>query len=219
MDSAVVGEIGRHPGWPVRLGPLRVTAGILALRPPRLFDGSTWSQIRLRDKTYLELWEPAASGTWEDRNSRAAWLGQWMALRSLGRRGLSLPFMIMVDGRFAGQITVGNVTRGSLRSAWIGYWVSSELVGGGVATASVGLVADHCFSGAGLHRLEATVRPENRASIRVLNKVGFREEGLYQRYLAVAGDWRDHLCFAITAEETADGLVNRLVADGRATFP
>jgi ribosomal-protein-alanine N-acetyltransferase len=118
-----------------------------------------------------------------------------------------------------GQITVGNVIRASLRSAWIGYWVSSEVVGGGVATAAVALVVDHALSSAGLHRIEATVRPENAASLRVLRKAGFREEGLFKRYLDVAGAWRDHLVFAITSEDIATNLVSRLVAAGRAEYP
>ncbi|MGH3437132.1 MAG: GNAT family N-acetyltransferase [Sciscionella sp.] len=208
---------GRHPGWPGRLGPLSVPAGVLELRRPKLRDAGAWSRIRLRDKEHLDYWEPTAPGTWEERNAASAWPAQLIALRSLGRRGLSLPFVISVNGTLAGQITVGNVVRGSLCSAWVGYWVASDLVRGGVATAAVGLLVDHCFSAAGLHRLEATVRPENAASIRVLVKAGFREEGLFRRYLDVAGDWRDHLCFAITAEDAADGLVRRLITQGRAS--
>lgn len=158
-------------------------------------------------------------GTWAERNAGIAWPAQWSTLRALGRRGMSLPFVITVDGEFAGQITVGNVIRGSLCSAWVGYWVDSEVTGGGVATASVALVVDHCFTSAGLHRIEATVRPENAASLRVLTKLGFREEGLFRRYLDVAGDWRDHLCFALTTEDIPKGLVARLIADGGAVLP
>lgn len=207
---------GRHPGWPARLGPVRVRAGEVALRPPRLRDGAAWSRIRLRDREHLEYWEPTAPGTWVERNATSAWPGQWSALRALGRRGLSLPFVITVDGKVAGQITVGNVVRGALCSAWVGYWVASDAIGGGVATAAVAMVVDHSFREAGLHRLEATVRPENVRSVRVLTKAGFREEGLFRRYLDVVGDWRDHLCFAITAEEIGDGVVRKLVSEGRA---
>ena len=132
---------------------------------------------------------------------------------------MTLPFVITVDDQLAGQVTVGNVIRGSLCSAWVGYWVASHLVGGGVAPAAVALVVDHCFTLAGLHRIEATVRPENTASLRVLEKLAFREEGLFKRYLDVAGDWRDHLCLAITTEDIPGGLVHRLVSDGRATIP
>jgi len=137
----------------------------------------------------------------------------------MARRGTTLPFMILVDGEVAGQITVGNIVRGSLLSAWIGYWVAADRAGGGVATAAVALLTDHAFRDAGLHRLEATVRPENAASLRVLAKSGYREEGLFKRYLDVAGQWRDHLCFALTADEVPDGLVRRLVARGEARLP
>lgn len=207
---------GRHPGWPARLGPLRVTAGVVELRRPKLSDAGAWSRARLQDRAHLEVWEPTAPGSWEERNSVLSWPAQWSALRSLARRGLSLPFVITVDGRFAGQITVGNIVRGSLCSAWVGYWVASWATSGGVATASVALLVDHCFTAAGLHRLEATVRPENLASLRVLEKLGFRQEGVFRRYLDVAGAWRDHLCFALTTEDIPNGLVSRLLATGRA---
>lgn len=218
MQAAKYDLETRHPGWPARLGPLRVAAGVVSLRPIRLRDAGDWSRIRLRDREHLERWEPTAPGPWPDRNGFWSWPSQWMGLRALARRGQCLPFAITVDGRFAGQITIGNVIRASLRSAWVGYWVSSTVVGGGVATASVALVVDHVFASAGLHRIEATVRPENIASVRVLTKSAFRKEGLFRRYLDVAGDWRDHLCFAITVEEIGDGLVNRLVAERRAEW-
>ncbi|MEU3649334.1 GNAT family protein [Lentzea sp. NPDC034063] len=216
---SVFADLGRHPGWPVRLGPLQVRAGTVELRGPRLFDGSTWSKLRIRDRAYLEQWEPTAQEGWDERNATLSWPAQWSSLRGMARRGSTLPFMILVDGEVAGQITIGNIVRGSLLSAWIGYWVAADRAGGGVATAAVALLTDHAFRDAGLHRLEATVRPENGASIRVLTKSGYREEGLFKRYLDVAGQWRDHLCFALTSEEVSDGLVRRLVARGEARLP
>ena len=216
---SVFADLGRHPGWPVRLGPLQVRAGTVELRGPRLFDGSTWSRLRIRDRAYLEQWEPTAQEGWDERNATLSWPAQWSSLRGMARRGSTLPFMILVDGEVAGQITIGNIVRGSLLSAWIGYWVAADRAGGGVATAAVALLTDHAFRDAGLHRLEATVRPENGASIRVLTKSGYREEGLFKRYLDVAGQWRDHLCFALTSEEVSDGLVRRLVARGEARLP
>ena len=114
-----------------------------------------------------------------------------------------LPFVIEVDGEFCGQMTIGNVMHGALRSAWIGYWVASRRTGRGVATAALALGLDHAFGPVGLHRVEATVRPENAASRAVLAKVGFREEGLLKRYLDVDGAWRDHLLVGITVEEDA----------------
>jgi ribosomal-protein-alanine N-acetyltransferase len=193
-----------------------VPGGVVELRPPRLRDASNWSRIRQRDRTHLQIWEPASPGTWDERTSTLAWPAQWAVLRSLARKGQALPFVIIVDGRLAGQLTVGNVVRGALRSAWIGYWVASHLTRGGVATAAAALAVDHCFGAAGLHRVEATVRPENAASLRVLAKLGFRQEGLFHRYLEVDGEWRDHLCFALTVEDVGDGLAARLLRTGQA---
>jgi ribosomal-protein-alanine N-acetyltransferase len=208
---------GRHPGWPARLGPLRVRAGEVALRPVRLRDGAAWSAVRIRDENHLAPWEPSMPGSWEQRHSTGEWPPRWLQLRGAARRGAALPFAVTLDRRFVGHVMVGNVVREPLLSAYIGYWVDAAVAGGGVITAAVALVVDHCFGPVGLHRLEATVRPENAASLRVLAKLGFRLEGLFERYLDVDGGWRDHQVFALTAEEPGPaGLVGRLIADGRA---
>jgi ribosomal-protein-alanine N-acetyltransferase len=214
--SLDAGRLGRHPGWPVKLGPLRVPMGTVMVRPVRLRDGNAWAAIRSRDERHLARWEPDTAGLWAQRNTIAEWPARCSALRALGRRGLGLPFAITLDDEFVGQVMIGNVTRDPLWSAYVGYWVGSHVVSGGVTTGAVAMVLDHCFGPVGLHRIEATVRPENTASRRVLAKLGFREEGLFRRYLNVEGAWRDHLCYALTAEELAIGLVERLVREGRA---
>lgn len=191
-------------------------AGVVELRPVRLRDARAWSRLRVRDREHLEPWEPAAPGSWDERHAVLAWPSQCAALRSAARRGLATPFAIVLDGQFCGQVTVGNVVRGALRSAWLGYWVASHVVGGGVATAAAALCVDHALGPLDLHRLEATVRPENHASRRVLDKLGFRVEGTYERYLDVDGAYRDHLVCAITVEEVGDGVVARLLRAGRA---
>lgn len=205
-----------HPGWPIPVGPLRVPAGVVRLRPIRLRDGAQWSRTRLSQRQHLEPWEPTAELDWVERHGYSAWPTMYSGLRSEARKGRMLPYVIEVDGRFRGQLTIGNVTHGALRSAWIGYWVSSEVTGGGVATAALALGVDHCFGPVTLHRVDATVRPENTASRRVLEKVGFREEGLLKRYLDVDGAWRDHLLVAMTAEEAGGSAASRLVSRGLA---
>jgi [ribosomal protein S5]-alanine N-acetyltransferase len=211
------GRRGRHPGWPATLGRLRVRGGgLVGVRPIRLRDGKAWAEIRSRDERHLAPWEPDSAGLWAQRNTLAEWPARWSALRSLGRRGLGLPFAITLDEEFAGQVMIGNVVRDPLWSAYVGYWVGSHAVCRGVTTAAVALVVDHCFGPVGLHRIEATVRPENLASRRVLEKLGFREEGLFRRYLNVEGAWRDHLCYALTVEDLQTSLVERLVREGRA---
>ena len=120
-----------------------------------------------------------------------------------------LPFVITYDDRLVGQVTVGGITWGSLCSAHIGYWVDSRVAGRGVMPTAVALVVDHCFRTVGLHRIEVCIRPENGPSRRVAEKLGFREEGLRPRYLHIDGAWRDHLVFALTAEEVPEGLLSR----------
>jgi [ribosomal protein S5]-alanine N-acetyltransferase len=93
------------------------------------------------------------------------------------------------------------------------------LLGGGVATGAVALAVDHAFGPVGLHRVEATVRPENAASLRVLAKLGFRDEGLLRRYLEVDGAWRDHRLLAMTRDEIGSGLVSRLISSGHVRHP
>ncbi|MCO1658931.1 GNAT family N-acetyltransferase [Pseudonocardia sp. S2-4] len=194
-------------------------AGEVELRPVRLRDGSAWSQVRIRDERHLAPWEPTMPGTWEQRHAAGEWPPRWYQLRVAARRGAALPFAVTLDGGFVGHVMVGNVVREPLLSAYVGYWVDAAVANGGVITAAVAMVVDHCFGPVGLHRLEATVRPENGASLRVLAKLGFREEGLFQRYLDVDGGWRDHLVFALTADEPGpSGVVGRLVASGRAEW-
>lgn len=197
-----------------------VAAGLVEVRPVWLRDGSAWSDVRTRDERHLAPWEPTMPGSWAQRNAAAEWPGRWLQLRAAGRRGVALPFAVVLDGRFVGHVMVGNVVREPLLSAYVGYWVDARVTGGGVITAAVALVGDHCFGPVRLHRLEATVRPENAASLRVLTKLGFREEGLFRRYLDVDGGWRDHLCYALTAEELpSGGLAGRLITQGRARRP
>lgn len=99
----------------------------------------------------------------------------------------------------------------------IGYQARPLAEGG--ATGALALGLDHCFGPVMLHRVEATVRPENAASRAVLAKVGFREEGLLRRYLEVDRAWRDHLLMAITVEEVYGSVASTLVRAGHASWP
>ncbi len=202
----------------MNVGPLRVPAGVIRLRPVRMRDGGQWSRTRLADRAHLEPWEPSAEDDWTVRHSVGAWPALCSGLRSEARKGRMLPYVIELNGRFCGQLTIGNVIHGALRSAWIGYWVSSEVTGGGVATGALALGLDHCFGPVRLHRVEATVRPENAASRAVLAKVGFRQEGLLLRYLEVDKAWRDHLLMAITVEEVQGSVASSLVRAGHASW-
>jgi ribosomal-protein-alanine N-acetyltransferase len=172
------------------------------LRPPRLRDGTVWSDVRLANEEWLERWEPSSPHAWAERHTRAAWPAVLSALRKAARGGTMLPFVIVYGGRLVGQINVSNVTHGVQRSCTVGYWVDRRVAGRGIAPTALAMVIDHCFSGVGLHRVEVDIRPENAASLRVVEKLGLRREGYFERFLDIDGGWRDHLGFAVTVEET-----------------
>ena len=187
--------------------------GPVLLRPPRLRDGRAWSEIRLRNEQWLRQWEPTSPHTWEERHSISAWPALNSALRSAGRKGTMLPFIICYGGRMVGQLNVSNVVHGALRSCTVGYWVDGAMAGRNITPTALALVIDHCFGAVGLHRIEVDIRPENQASLRVVEKLGLRREGYYERFLDIDGDWRDHVAFAVTYEELGGrSMVSRLPA-------
>jgi ribosomal-protein-alanine N-acetyltransferase len=120
-----------------------------------------------------------------------------------------LPFAVLYDGAFVGQLNVGGVVRGSLHSAHLGYWIDQRAAGRGVMPTAVALVTDHCFWRVGLHRIEVNIRPENTASRRVVEKLGFRDEGVRKAFLHIAGEWCDHISYALTREDAEERLLTR----------
>jgi ribosomal-protein-alanine N-acetyltransferase len=201
---------GAHPGWPAKLGPLPTVSGMVAGRPLRRRDFAEWQHARLRDETLIRRWDATSELTWDQRHSRAMWHAHRTLLRVGARRGEVVPFAITVDGAFAGQVTLGGIQRGALRSASVGYWVDSRFQGKGVGTAAVALLVAHAFGPVGLHRVEATISPQNLASRAVVEHLGFRLEGELLRYLDIDGAWRDHLLFGLTVEELPGGLTQLL---------
>ena len=131
--------------------------------------------------------------------------------------------MVESDGELVGQLNVSQITYGSLSSATLGYWVIQSHAGRGITPVAVGLATDYLFFEKGLHRMEVCIRPENTASLRVMEKLGFRYEGLRRRYIHIDGTWADHFCFALVVEEVPRGIVARYekgqVPPGVATIP
>jgi ribosomal-protein-alanine N-acetyltransferase len=185
----------------------------VGLRPIRRTDAATWYQVRQANYAWLAPWEASAPGMpgWPLVGRR----GYGIAVRRLraeARLGRSFPFTLTYQGRFVGQVTVGSIARGPLSSAYLGYWIDQAYAGRGIMPTALALTVDHCFFRAGLHRVEANIRPENAASRRVVEKLGFREEGMRLRYLYVEGKWCDHLTYALTVEDVPEGLLNRWLA-------
>lgn len=184
--------------------------GEVGLRPLRYRDASTWRSLRIDNEAWLRPWEPSSTVRWSERHSRSAFVSMLFRLHSQAREGSVLPYGVTYSGRLVGQVTVSNIIRGVLRSGHIGYWVDESVAGRGIITTAVALVVDHCFRAVGLHRVQIDIRPENVRSLRVVQKLGLRQEARFSRYLDIDGAYRDHLGFAVTAEEFPTGLVARL---------
>ncbi|QBR92337.1 GNAT family N-acetyltransferase [Nocardioides euryhalodurans] len=191
--------------------PARLTSGEVTLRPLARSDKAAWREVRRRNADWLRPWDATVPpGT----AARPASFGSLVRrLGRMARQGTTYPFAIEVDGRFAGQLTVNNIVRGSAQFASMGYWIDQRYAGRGIVPRAVAMAIDHCFTRGGLHRVEICIRPENTNSLRVVEKLGLHEVGLAPRFLHIDGAWRDHRIYAVTVEECPEGMLARL--DGR----
>lgn len=181
----------------------------MELHPLRRRDAAEWSRLRLANEDWLRPWEPSSTVPWAIRHTPAAYRAMRAVVARRARQGTSLPFAVRVEGRLAGQVTIDNIVRGALRSGYLGYWIDRRVAGRGMASLAVALVCDHAFGAAGLHRVQADIRPENLPSQRLVERLGFTAEGLLRRYLDIDGDWRDHRAYALLAEDLPGGVLAR----------
>lgn len=174
------------------------------LRPLKTKDYRELERLILGNREWLRPWEatnPYGPNKFDIRNM----------VRGLIRQRdeqTGLPFIIEYRGQMAGQLNVANILYGSVSSAVLGYWVAPEFAGKSVTPTAVALAVDYLFTETGLHRIEIDIRPENKASLRVVQKLGFRYEGLKKSFIHINGDWRDHFVFALTSPEVSGGLMN-----------
>lgn len=200
---------------PGRAWPNRLTSGtdpVVTLRPIRTSDAGAWRASRQRNLQWLTPWDATVPPG--GRNRPTSFRGLVRRLQGAARRGVTYPFVIEVDGAFAGQVSVNNIVRGSAQFASVGYWIDQRFAGRGVMPRAVAMVIDHCFVTAGLHRIEICIRPENSNSLRVVEKLGLHEVGYAPRFLHIDGDWRDHRIYAVVKEDVPRGLLARLEASG-----
>jgi ribosomal-protein-alanine N-acetyltransferase len=188
---------------------VRLHHGPVVLRTIRRSDRKAWQRVRDRNASWLAPWEATRPpGSELPPLSFRSMVGD---LRRQARQGRCLPFVVEVGGELAGQVTVNNVVGGSARFASVGYWIDRRHAGHGHIPVAVSLATDYCWSVLDLHRMEIAIRPENTASLRVVEKLGFTEVGYAPRFLHIDGAWRDHRIFALTVEDVPGGLLRRLV--------
>ncbi len=196
--------------WLLPGGGLRLDGTGVRLRPARMSDYAAWAALRGQSKAYLQPWEPA----WPDDDlTRGSFKRRLSAYAYDLDRHLSYPFLIFRETDFAlvGAITLGQVRRGVVQSATLGYWIGEPFARNGYATAAVETVVSFAFDRLGLHRVEAACVPENLASQSVLLKQNFQPEGRATSYLRINGVWRDHLLFARVSPDSESRPALRVI--------
>jgi len=164
----------------------------VALRPPGPRDGREVIEMNRRS---LRLLRPWVYPPLDD----LAWAAYCERLQNERNNG----FLVCVrdTGVIAGVINISEIVRGVFQSAYLGFYTGLPYAGRGYMTEGLSLVLNAAFGRLGLHRLEANIQPQNRRSITLVRRLGFRREGFSQRYLKIGGRWRDHERWAITAEQ------------------
>lgn len=182
-----------------------LTDGAVTIRGIRVRDARKLERELMENRAWLSKWEATSPRSVMGFDVRSSIRG----LIANARAGNGVPFVVEYGGEIAGQLNVSSMMWGSVSSASIGYWVAERFAGKSVTPTAVALATDYCFYQLGLHRMEICIRPENEPSLRVVEKLGFRYEGLRRRYIHIDGDWRDHFCFALVAEELRVGVLRR----------
>ena len=175
----------------------------LVLRPPRTTDVAELRRAMRANHEHLLPWS-VAPVPGEDLSSLASVSRTILRNRREWKRGQSFVLMVTPRGnedRIIGRVALGGVLLGAFQNAYLGYWIDSAHQGRGLMTEAVRATTMFAFKAAALHRVQAAVMPRNASSQRVLEKVGYRREGMAAKYLCIAGSWEDHVVFAMTAEE------------------
>jgi len=169
-------------------------AGV-TLRAPQSGDFAEWAALREVSRAFLTPWEP----TWpSDDLTRGAFRRRLKRYAEDQRGDLAYAFLIFRndDNAMVGGLTLANIRRGVAQAGSIGYWVGAPFARKGYMTAAVRALIPYSFNTLRLHRLEAACIPDNAASIRLLERTGFKREGYAREYLCINGIWQDHLLYA-----------------------
>ena len=178
-----------------------IDGGAVTLRLPVMDDHAQWAAVRSASRHFLIPWEP----TWpSDDLTRAAFRYRVKRYYRDMREDTGYAFFVFTanDRRLAGGLTLSHVRRGVAQTASLGYWIGADLARQGLMTAAVAAIVPFAFRVLRLHRLEAACLPTNAASLALLRRSGFAEEGYARDYLRINGRWQDHVLFAIIADET-----------------
>jgi ribosomal-protein-alanine N-acetyltransferase len=170
------------------------------LRVPDPGDYREWAALRSESRNFLEPWEPRWA---PDELRRSAWRQRISRYREDYANGTAIAFFIFEyeTNRLVGGITLGNIRHGVAQCGQIGYWIGERYAGQGLMLDAVLQVTAFGFDTLRLHRIEAACIPDNKRSMRVLEKAGFQREGLLRSYLRINGIWQDHYLYGLIADD------------------
>ena len=174
---------------------LRLETERMVLRPPIHNDFSPWSALRRDSEDFLTKWEPSWA---EDHLTRRAFTNRvYWANRAIGN-GSAVPLFLIrrKDQMLVGAITLDNIRRGPAQAGTLGYWIGEPFARRGYMGEAIAAVVHYAFDRLDLSRIEAACLPENQASRGLLEKSGFKYEGVAQSYLQIDGRWRTHVLYA-----------------------
>jgi len=187
----------------------------VTLRPLRNDDFEAWRDVRISAHDWLTKWEPLPLAGHADMTSdRRAFQSRCSVRDRDWQLGTGYGFGLFVGRTFAGEVNVNSVQRGPFQNAYVGYWIDEAQAGNGFVPEALVLVFRFAFEELGLHRLQISIIPRNKASRRVAEKLALRDEGTALRYLEINGQWEDHVRYAVTSEdwfETRDEYVAKFL--------
>lgn len=168
------------------------------LRYPTRADRDEFLAVRRDNRGFLEPWEGTPPDGTDPFGPKS-----FDRLLKTARTADNHRFLIChgQTGELIGQISLGNIVRGSFQSCYTGYWLTEAHNGRGLMTEALNLALGFAFRDLGLHRVEANIIPTNRPSLALAKRCGLRYEGTAKRYLRINGRWRDHEHWAATVEE------------------
>lgn len=174
---------------------LKLETERLTLRTPIHSDFRAWVALRQASQEFLSQWEPSWA---DDHLTRKAFSNRvYWAQRSISG-GTAMPLFLIrrEDDALMGAITLDNIRRGPAQAGTLGYWTGQPFARHGYMREAIGAAVHHAFTHLDLSRIEAACLPENRASRGLLEKSGFKYEGVAQSYLQIDGRWRTHVLYA-----------------------
>ncbi|MEE9388555.1 MAG: GNAT family protein [Paracoccaceae bacterium] len=179
----------------LRKSKVRIETERMVLRPPKHSDFRNWAAQRRQSADFLMPWEP----TWSNEHlSRKSFANRvYWAQRSIAG-GTDIPLFLhrRADNALLGAITLSNIRRGPSQAGSCGYWVGQAFARQGYMREALDAVVHYAFTTLDLSRVESACLPENLASRGVLEKCGYKYEGVAQSYLQINGRWRTHVLYA-----------------------